>query len=228
MYLRVLDEAAEEHARTISSEHLAVRAGVNAAQVRKDLSHLGSYGTRGVGYDVGYLTREINRQLGLGDRRRVAIVGIGNLGHALAGYGGFSARGFQVVAAFDTDPAKIRSRLGDLTVRPMSELDDVVVEKGVTMALITTPAHAAQAVTDALAAAGVTSILNFAPATLQVPDGVVLRQVDLGVELQILSFYEQQFAGRRGVATGQAEPGRGEARPGGVGRRVAAAAVAGG
>ncbi|MGI8491449.1 MAG: redox-sensing transcriptional repressor Rex [Acidimicrobiales bacterium] len=195
VYLRVLHEAAEERTATVSSEDLASRAGVNAAQVRKDLSHLGSYGTRGIGYNVVYLVREINRVLGVGDDRRVAIVGIGNLGHALAGYGGFVSRGFRVVAAFDADPSKVGSRLGDLTVLPMSDLGDAVSEKGVTMALITTPAHAAQGVADALVAAGVASLLNFAPTTLQVPEGVVLRQVDLGVELQILSFYEQR-AGR--------------------------------
>ncbi len=202
VYLRVLDEAADEQTGTISSELLAARAGVNAAQVRKDLSHLGSYGTRGVGYDVVYLLREINRELGLGDHRRVIIVGIGNLGHALAGYGGFVARGFKVVAAVDADPVKIGTRLGDLTVRPVSELGELVVETGVSMALITTPAHAAQGVADALVTAGVTSILNFAPTTVKVPDGVVMRQVDLGVELQILSFYEQRAASEAVSATG--------------------------
>src|SRR5580692_12601622 len=112
LYLRSLLELEAASITTVSSERLAERAGVNAAQLRKDLSHLGSYGTRGVGYDVAYLLRQINRQLGLTEDRRVAIVGAGNLGHALASYAGFPSRGFHVVAAFDTDPAKIGTALG--------------------------------------------------------------------------------------------------------------------
>ena len=190
LYLRVLGEASG-HEPTISSEALAARAGVNAAQVRKDLSYLGSYGTRGVGYEVDYLVRQINRRLGLEAVRRVAIIGCGNLGQALAGYGGFPARGFHVVAAFDADPAKVGSVVGSTTVQPASTLLEVLKEKGIDIAVITTPAPAAQAVADALVEAGVGSILNFAPTTVVVPPHVALRQVDLGIELQILSFYQQ-------------------------------------
>ena len=200
LYLRVLGEAAAERTTTMSSDILAARAGVNAAQVRKDLSFLGSYGTRGVGYDVDYLVRQINRQLGLDDDRRVAIVGAGNLGQALAGYGGFPARGFQVVAAFDSDPAKVGSRLGPATVSSTSSMQEVLRDKDVEIAIVTTPATAAQGVVDALVAGGVGSILNFAPTKVIVPSGVVLRQVDLGIELQILSFYQQQV----GAATATA------------------------
>ena len=192
LYLRVLGEAAAERTTTISSDLLAARAGVNAAQVRKDLSFLGSYGTRGVGYDVVYLVRQINRQLGLDDARRVAIVGAGNLGQALASYAGFQARGFHVVAAFDADPAKVGGRLGPTKVSPVSQLAQILREKDVEIAIITTPASAAQAVADAVIEAGVGSILNFAPTTVTVPRSVALRQVDLGVELQILSFYQQR------------------------------------
>jgi redox-sensing transcriptional repressor len=192
LYLRVLAEAATERTLTISSDVLAMRAGVNAAQVRKDLSYLGSYGTRGVGYDVDYLVRQINRQLGLDVDRRVAIVGAGNLGQALASYGGFPARGFQVVAAFDADPAKVGTRLGETVVSPVSKLVEILQVKGVQVVIVTTPAPAAQGVVDAVTAAGVTSILNFAPTTVVVPPNVALRQVDLGIELQILSFYQQQ------------------------------------
>jgi redox-sensing transcriptional repressor len=192
LYLRVLEDAVGQRMVTMSSELLAVRAGVNAAQVRKDLSHLGSYGTRGVGYDVQYLVRQINRQLGLTEDRRVAIVGVGNLGRALAGYQGFAARGFRVVAAFDADPRKVGSGMGDLVVRDVAELRSVIVAERVSVVIVTTPAVAAQDVVDVLVAAGVTSILNFAPTTLVVPPGVAVRQVDLGVELQILSYYEQQ------------------------------------
>jgi redox-sensing transcriptional repressor len=189
LYLRVLDEA-RPGTGTMSSEELARRAGVNAAQVRKDLSHLGSYGTRGVGYDVTYLTRQINRRLGLDAERRVAIVGAGHLGQALASYGGFPARGFHVVAAFDSDPAKVGRRMGSTVVSPVATMARELRGQGVHIGVITTPASVAQTVADTLVEAGVGSILNFAPATVTVPPGVALRHVDLGMELQILSFYQ--------------------------------------
>ena len=193
LYLRVLSEASHQMG-TISSEAMAARAGVNAAQVRKDLSYLGSYGTRGVGYEVEYLLRQINRRLGLDAERRVAIVGCGNLGQALAGYGGFPARGFHVVAAFDADPAKMGMVVGDTVVQPSSALLEGLKDKGVDIAVITTPAPAAQGVADTLVEAGVSSILNFAPTSVAVPDHIALRQVDLGIELQILSFYQQRLS----------------------------------
>ncbi len=193
LYLRVLGEAASQM-ETISSEALAHRAGVNAAQVRKDLSYLGSYGTRGVGYDVDYLVRQINRRLGLDAERRVAIVGAGNLGQALASYGGFPSRGFHVVACFDADPAKVGAVVGTTVVEPASSMLQVLRDKEVDIAVITTPAPAAQAVADTLVAGGIRSILNFAPTTVVVPDHVALRQVDLGIELQILSFYQQRMS----------------------------------
>jgi redox-sensing transcriptional repressor len=192
LYLRALHEAARDRTVTISSEALAVRAGVNAPQVRKDLSHLGSYGTRGVGYDVAYLLRQITRQLGLTEDRRVAIVGAGNLGQALASYGGFPIRGFHVVAAFDVDPAKVGRRLGAAVVYPTASMVEVLEDEKVAIVIIATPAPVAQGVADAAVTAGVGCILNFAPTTLVVPPHVALRQVDLGIELQILSFYQQQ------------------------------------
>ncbi len=203
LYLRALGDAARERMVTISSEALALRAGVNAPQVRKDLSHLGSYGTRGVGYDVAYLLRQINRQLGLTEDRRVAIIGAGNLGRALASYGGFPARGFHVVAVFDVDPGKIGTALGEVVVRSSGCMIEVFGEKKVDIAVIATPATVAQSVADVAVAAGVGSILNFAPTTVSVPTRVALRQVDLGIELQILSFYEQQRARRLAPAVGQ-------------------------
>jgi redox-sensing transcriptional repressor len=196
LYLRALEEFAVERAATISSEALASRAGVNAAQVRKDLSYLGSYGTRGVGYDVAYLVREINRQLGLGEARRVAIIGAGRLGQALGGYGGLPARGFNVVAAFDNDPDKIGQPVGPVKVRPVLGMGDVLAGERVAIAIVTTPATAAQTVVDAAVDAGVKSILNFAPTTVSVPTGVAIRQVDLGIELQILSFYQEHEAAK--------------------------------
>jgi redox-sensing transcriptional repressor len=194
VYLRALLEAAEQQTTTLSSEVLAARTGVNAAQVRKDLSHLGSYGTRGVGYDVEFLVRQISRQLGLNQDRRVAIVGLGNLGQALARYHGFPARGFRIVAAFDADPAKVGLPIGDTVVRPASELVEVVTQEKVGIAILTTPPAVAQDVADQLVVAGVTCILNFAPVLIRVPEGVFLRKVDLAIELQILSYYEQRAA----------------------------------
>ena len=206
LYLRALDEIAAEREATISSETLAARAGVNAAQVRKDLSYLGSYGTRGVGYDVAYLVLQINRQLGLGEAHRVGIIGAGRLGQALAGYGGLPARGFEVVAAFDNDPAKIGTSIGSVTITSVATMTGVLKEAGVVVAVITTPASAAQGVADMAVEAGVRSILNFAPTTVSVPRGVAIRQVDLGIELQILSFYQEHQIGGRSRRRPDTEP----------------------
>lgn len=192
LYLRCLVEVAESKVVTISSERLAELAGVNAAKVRKDLSYLGSYGTRGVGYDVEFLLYQISRELGLTQDWPVVIAGIGNLGHALANYRGFSARGFRIMALVDADPTKVGEPVGDLVVRHIDELPALAAADGVAIGIIATPANAAQAVADRLVEAGVTSILNFAPAVLSVPPHVSLRKVDLSVELQILSFYQQR------------------------------------
>jgi redox-sensing transcriptional repressor len=194
VYLRSLLEVDGDGQATISSERLAEMAGVNAAKVRKDLSYLGSYGTRGVGYDVEYLLFQMNRELGLTQDWPVVIVGIGNLGQALAGYGGFGERGFPVGALVDADRSKVGTQLGNHTVAHIDDLPAIVAERHVAIGVIATPAGAAQDVADRLVAAGVTSILNFAPAVLSVPDGVSLRKVDLAVELQILSFYQQRRA----------------------------------
>lgn len=190
IYLRALVDASEENQTTIASDELAARAGVNAAQVRKDLSYLGSYGTRGVGYDTEVLRQHLNRQLGLTHEYRVALVGAGNLGQALVNYRGFSQRGFHVVAAFDSDPAKVGRRYGGTPVHAMADLGTVVSQESISVALIATPAAVAQDVVDRVVEAGVSSVLNFAPAVLSVPAHVCLRQVDLAVELQILGYYE--------------------------------------
>jgi redox-sensing transcriptional repressor len=191
-YLRALHHLAETGFDTVSSEGLAAAAGVNSAKLRKDLSHLGSYGTRGVGYDVALLIAQIEHVLGLTQRRGVALVGVGNLGHALAGYGGFSTRGFRIAALFDADPARIGERINGLVVQDIATLPEVVATEAISIAVIATPAHAAQLVADRLVAAGVTSILNFAPCVLSVPEGVDVRKVDLAIELQILSFHEHR------------------------------------
>lgn len=194
VYLRVLVEKAESGASTISSEALAEAAGVNSAKVRKDLSHLGSYGTRGVGYDVAYLIHQVRRELGLTQDWPIVIVGVGNLGHALANHRGFAERGFRIAALLDEDPAKVGTRIAGLLVRHVDELPAVVRQHQGAMGVICTPASVAQEVTDRLVEAGVRSILNFAPAVLQTPEGVSVRKVDLATELQILAYYEQRKA----------------------------------
>jgi redox-sensing transcriptional repressor len=192
VYLRSLLEVAAAGTATISSETLAEMAGVNAAKVRKDLSYLGSFGTRGVGYDVQYLLFQMSAELGLNQEWPVLIVGVGHLGHALANYGGFGERGFPVAALIDADPARVGERIGDLVVHGMADLDAVVAEHGIAIGVIAVPAGAAQGVADSLVAAGVRAIVNFAPTQVAVPDDVSLRKVDLAVELQILSFYQQR------------------------------------
>ena len=197
-YLRALTDLAERGTKNVSSEELATAAGVRSTQLRKDLSHLGSYGVRGVGYEVDHLAVEISRALGLSQDWPVAIVGMGNLGHALAAYSGFATRGFRVVALLDQDRDLIGQEIAGLPVRPMSALADLVAARGLAIGVIATPAASAQDVCDALVDAGVRSILNFAPCVLAVPDGVDVRKVDLSTELQILAFHEQRKALARG------------------------------
>jgi redox-sensing transcriptional repressor len=187
-------EAAAAHETTISSERLAELGGVNAAKVRKDLSYLGSLGTRGVGYDVEFLLFEISRELGLTRDWPVIIVGLGNLGHALANYKGFGARGFQVVGLVDVDPARVGEDINGIKVRHLDDLPAMSAELRPAIGVIATPATVAQDVADRLVAAGVTSILNFAPGVISVPKGVAVRKVDLSIELQILSFHQQRQA----------------------------------
>jgi redox-sensing transcriptional repressor len=191
-YLRALLAQSERGVETVSSESLAAATGVNSAKLRKDLSYLGSYGIRGVGYDVAYLVHQISKELGLTQDWSVAIVGIGSLGHALANYGGFSSRGFRIVALIDADPAQVGETLAGVTVEPLDVLEDVVRARRVSIGVIATPAAAAQDVCDRLVAAGAMSILNFAPVLLTVPSGVDLRKVDLSLELQILACHAQR------------------------------------
>ena len=193
-YLRALTALVDEGTRSVSSEELAVAVGVNSAQLRKDLSHLGSYGVRGVGYDVAHLAEEITEVLGVARTWPVAIVGMGNLGRALAASKGFGTRGFRVVAVLDRDEQLIGGVAAGHTVQAMSSLPELVRDQGLAMGVIATPAESAQQVADQLIAAGVRSILNFAPCVLSVPDGVDLRTVDLSTELQILAFLAQQRA----------------------------------
>ena len=208
VYLRALTALAEDGTERCSSEELAGAVGVNSAKLRKDLSHLGSYGTRGVGYDVEYLRYQIAREIGLTQDWPVVIVGIGNLGQALASYSGFRSRGFRVVGLLDADPSRHGQEVAGLPVRPFTDLEGLVAEHGVGIGVIAAPGEAAQDVADRMVAAGITSILNFAPGVLQVPDEVDVRKVDLSIELQILAYHVQRKspAGDAGLG-GLPDPG---------------------
>lgn len=184
-YYRVLEEVASEGRRMISSHRLAEREGITSAQVRKDLSTFGSFGRRGLGYNVDHLRGEIRAILGLDRRWRVAIVGAGHIGLALLAYRGFQEQGFDVVAAFDQDPATIGRSIDGLIVRDIAELS---ARDACDLGVIATPVRAAQEVAEALVAAGVRGILNFAPRKLRVPPDVAVRTVDMTMELESLSF----------------------------------------
>ena len=200
LYHRALIALNRAGTDTVSSEQLAGIAGVNAAKVRKDLSYFGSFGTRGVGYDVGQLLEEMRTHLGLQHARNCVVVGTGNLGSALLSFGGFSDRGFTVVAAVDVDPARVGVTIAGIEVSHQDDLARLVRANDVAIGLVSTPPAAAQQVTEDLVAAGVRSILNFAPTVLEVPEGVVVRHVDLASELEILAFHE----GRREPAVAPA------------------------
>ncbi|HLI39968.1 MAG TPA: redox-sensing transcriptional repressor Rex [Streptosporangiaceae bacterium] len=204
VYLRVLSALAERGIVTVSSDQLAAGAGVNSAKLRKDLSHLGSYGIRGVGYDVEYLLYQVSRALGLTQDWPVMIVGAGNLGRALANYGGFASRGFRIVALLDNDPAIVGTRIAGHQVRHAGDIEEIVRQHNVAIGVIATTASSAQSVCDRLVAAGVTSILNFAPLVLNVPEGTDVRKVDLSIELQILAFHAQR---RSATRNGHGAPG---------------------
>jgi len=187
-YYRVLDEVQAEGKRMISSHRLAEREGITSAQVRKDLSYFGSFGRRGLGYNVQHLREEIRAILGLERRWRVALVGAGNIGAALLAYRGFEKQGFDVVAVFDRDAARVGQRLGTLVVQDVARLPAVASAGAFDIGVIATPIQAAQEVADALVQAGVRGILNFAPRKLFVPDAVALRTVDMAMEFESLSF----------------------------------------
>jgi redox-sensing transcriptional repressor len=193
-YLRALTSLARGGIASVSSEELASAAGVSSAMLRKDLSHLGSYGVRGVGYDVERLASEITSVLGLTQDWPVAIVGMGNLGRALAAYRGFAERGFRVIALLDGDPRLVGEAVAGQSIRPMEDLPGLVVDDGLAIGVIATSTEGAQQACDDLVAAGVRSVLTFAPSVLSVPDGVVVRKVDLSTELQILAFHGQKVA----------------------------------
>ena len=184
-YYRVLEEVAAEGRRMISSHLLAEREGITSAQVRKDLSSFGSFGRRGLGYHVEHLRDEIRALLGLDRRWRACVVGAGHIGAALLGYRGFADQGFDIVAVFDADPARIGRTVEGIAVRPVSQIS---AREAYEIGVIATPARAAQEVADLLVAAGVQGILNFAPRMVRVPAGVALRTVDMTMEFESLSY----------------------------------------
>lgn len=188
-YLRVLTMLGRKGQETVSSEEIGMWARAKASQVRKDLSYFGEFGRRGLGYNVEQLRLHIRDILGVHRQRPTIVVGVGNLGSALACYPGFESHGFQVVALFDSDPKRVGYRVGGLVVQPMREMHRVVRESGAEIALLTVPEHAAQEVANVVISAGVRALVNFAPVLLAVPPEINLRNVDLARELETLCYY---------------------------------------
>lgn len=188
LYLRLLEEFEAQGIATVSSEALAGRGGTTSAQVRKDLSFFGSFGKRGLGYSVPELVTELRAILGLDRRYQVALIGAGKIGSALVQYRGFRQRGFDIVAIFDVDPAKIGRQWNGLEVQDSRTLEAVLSKQKIDMAVLVTPAEAAQPLADRLVALGVKAILNFAPVQLNVPHDVVVKTVNLALELETLSY----------------------------------------
>jgi redox-sensing transcriptional repressor len=188
LYLRLLVALAENGVGTISSEDLAAQCGTTAAQVRKDLSRFGSFGKRGLGYCVPELEAHVRSILGLGRRWPVALVGAGRIGTALLGYESFRRQGFYIEAVFDSDPVKIGTRWNGLEVYAESSLEAVLSEREIEIAVVAVPGEQAQAIVDRLVAAGIRGILNFAPTRLDVPSSVVIKSVDMAVEMERLSY----------------------------------------
>lgn len=188
VYLRCLSDLGSVDEQC-SSDELAAAAGVNSAQVRKDFSYLGSYGKRGVGYDIDDLTAQLRKVLGLTRKHPVMIVGAGNLGTALANYKGIDTWGFDIASIVDIDNAKIGRTVDGLTVESVDDIARIVTDRSIEIGIITTPASAAQGIAERFADAGVTSILNFAPTVLRPPEGVTIRRVDIATSLGILAFH---------------------------------------
>jgi redox-sensing transcriptional repressor len=206
-YLGVLNTLDRSGVTTVSSGELAAAAGVNPAQLRKDLSHLGSYGIRGVGYDVANLRFHLDHNIGSAEHWLVIVVGVGNLGRALVNHAGFSARGFRVTALFDADPALVGTTVEGHRIHAMTEMAAVVTRPEVTIGVIATPPAVAQRVAEELVAAGVGCLLNFAATSLDLPATITVRKVDLGSELQILAYHRQMSLADGTTATLAAQEG---------------------
>lgn len=192
IYTRCLAQLEEDGVKTVSSQELAERFNLNSAQVRKDLAYFGEFGIRGIGYYVTNLRAELQRILGLDREWRVALIGYGNLGSALFHYRGFDQQGFRIMAIFDEDPAKVGRTVGDVPILPLRDLPREVRARALQLGIVAVPAEAAQPVIDRLVAAGIKAILNFAPTRLKVAKDVRLKNVDLSIELENLSFYLAQ------------------------------------
>jgi redox-sensing transcriptional repressor len=189
IYLRALNHLLGEGQRITASKDLAARLGISSAQIRKDLSHFGEFGKQGMGYDVDYLRREIMRILQVDRIWDVALVGAGDLGHAIAHYGGFEGRGFRVVCVFDNNPQKIGRRLGKFEICDAENLGSKLAEMGIKIAIVAVPDSEAQAVVDELVKGGIQAILNYAPITVTVPPGVRVQYIDPVAHLQRLTYY---------------------------------------
>ena len=192
LYTRCLVQLEEDGKKTISSLALAERFNLNSAQVRKDLAYFGEFGVRGIGYYVSGLKAELQKILNLDREWQVALVGYGNLGSALFRYKGFARQGFRISAIFDDDPAKAGRTVDGVTILPMMDLAREVKARSLQIAIVAVPAESAQAVTDKLVAVGIKGILNFAPSRIKVGKDVRLKNVDLAIELETLSFYLAQ------------------------------------
>ena len=192
VYTRCLQQLEEDGVKTVSSQELAERFSFNSAQVRKDLAYFGEFGVRGIGYYVAGLKAELQKILGLDREWPVALVGLGNLGAALFHYKGFSKQGFRIVAVFDDDPAKAGNTVDGVPIMPMRDLPKETKARNLQIAIVAVPAESAQAVTEKLTAAGIKAILNFAPGRIRAVKDVRLKNVDLSIELESLSFYLAQ------------------------------------
>ena len=196
-YLNILIQLRTDGVNTVSSARLGELTAVNPAQIRRDLTHFGSFGKRGVGYDIGMLVERIQRILGADHTHRLALVGAGNLGSAIAGYEGLRQHGFMVTAIFDNDPSKVSARIGEIDVQPLDELEPTLHSQNIRIGIVAVPPEAAQVVTDRLAAAGVRVILNYTPVIVRVPEGVILHNTDPVQELLHTLYY---LSRREGVA----------------------------
>ncbi len=196
-YLNILIQLRGDGVTTVSSARLGELTAVNPAQIRRDLTHFGSFGKRGVGYDIAMLVERIQRILGADHAHRLALVGAGNLGSAIAGYEGLRQHGFTVTAIFDNDPTKIGARIGEIAIQPLEELEGTLRGQDIRIGIVAVPSEAAQGVTDRLAAAGVRVILNYTPVIVRVPQGVTLHNTDPVQELLHTLYY---LSRREGVA----------------------------
>ncbi|MBM2849469.1 MAG: Redox-sensing transcriptional repressor Rex [Anaerolineales bacterium] len=192
LYLRALSRLTLEGAKITSSHELGKRLGISSAQIRKDLSHFGEFGKQGTGYQVDYLTEQLRQILKVDKEWRVALVGVGDLGRALAHYNGFRDRGFRITMLFDNDPAKVGTMLDGFQIYDVAQMKDLIRQHGITLAMIAVPAEAAQQVADALVAAGVRGLLNYAPINLAVPEGVKVQYIDPVVHLQRITYYVEE------------------------------------